>query len=538
MIDFRYVAWPWALPLVVLLPALTAWMVARARRSRARRLAHLGTPLMIARLAPTASVVTRWHSIRLALAALFLGIAFAGPRWGVERTVVKQEGIDVVLALDASSSMLAADESPDRLTKMKEVVDQLRTLSPNDRFALIAFAGRSYVLSPVTIDGAALNLFIENLDPTIVGQSGSSIASALRQANNLLGLSKSEAERAIVLMSDGEGFEEPDEVISEARRAAAAGTTVITVGFGTPEGTTIPVRKAGATSPKLDQAGNVVITRFVPGLLQVAAQEGRGVFVPPGEVDRAAAIRSTLARLRTEQRSLTRGTNLAQRFQWFIVPALLLLLLDSFLLTRRGRRRELSAVATAASAFVVMFANGCSTGQVRDKEAARLYNRGTAMLARPDSIAEAVPVFRRAEVTKDLEVRYRAGFNGGYVHLRQGLDASGDSATIPLDSALAVYKRVLTLRPDDADAKWNYELALRKKETGGGGGGGGGEKNPEPEPDPQSAEHEAPRPRPIPGMNESRAEQLLNAVEQQEQDVQGRKQRRSVPQPPPNGRDW
>jgi Ca-activated chloride channel family protein len=538
MIDFRYVAWPWALPLIVILPALTAWMVARARRSRAKRLAHLGTPLMIARLAPTASVVTRWHSIRLALAALFLGIAFAGPRWGIERTVVKQEGIDVVLALDASSSMLAADETPDRLTKMKEVVDRLRALSPNDRFALIAFAGRSYVLSPVTIDGAALNLFIENLDPTIVGQSGSSISSALRQANNLLGLSKSEAERAIVLMSDGEGFEEPDEVISEARRAAAAGTTVITVGFGTPEGTTIPVRKAGATTPKLDQAGNVVITRFVPELLQVAAQEGKGVFVPPGEVDRAATIRSTLARLRTEQRSLTRGTNLAQRFQWFILPALLLLLLDSFLLTRRGRRRELSAVATAASAFLVMFANGCTTGQVRDKEAARLYNRGTAMLARPDSIAESVPVFRRAEVTKDPEVRYRAGFNGGFVHLRQGLDASGDSATIPLDSALAVYKRVLTLRPDDADAKWNYELALRKKESGGGGGGGGGEKNPEPEPDPQSAENEAPRPRPIPGMKESRAEQLLNAVEQQEQDVQGRKQRRSVPQQPPNGRDW
>lgn len=538
MIDFRYVAWPWALPLIVILPALTAWMVARARRSRAKRLAHLGTPLMIARLAPTASVVSRWHSIRLALAALFLGIAFAGPRWGIERTVVKQEGIDVVLALDASSSMLAADETPDRLTKMKEVVDQLRALSPNDRFALIAFAGRSYVLSPVTIDGAALDLFIANLDPTIVGQSGSSISSALRQANNLLGLSKSEAERAIVLMSDGEGFEEPDEVISEARRAAAAGTTVITVGFGTPEGNTIPVRKAGATTPKVDQAGNVVITRFVPELLQVAAQEGKGVFVPPGEVDRAAAIRSTLARLRTEQRSLTRGTNLAQRFQWFVVPALLLLLLDSFLLTRRGRRRELSAVATAASAFLVMFSNGCTTGQVRDKEAARLYNRGTAMIARPDSIAESVPVFRRAEVTKDLEVRYRAGFNGGFVHLRQGLGAAGDSATIPLDSALAVYKRVLTLRPDDADAKWNYELALRKKESGGGGGGGGGEKNPEPEPDPQGAENEAPRPRPIPGMNESRAEQLLNAVEQQEQDVQGRKQRRSVPQPPPNGRDW
>jgi hypothetical protein len=160
------------------------------------------------------------------------------------------------------------------------------------------------------------------------------------------------------------------------------------------------------------------------------------------------------------------------------------------------------------------------------------------MIARPDSMRAAPAVLRRAEQTKDEEVRYRSGFNGGYVHLQEGLDAAGDSATVPLDSALTVYKRVLTLRPDDVDAKWNYELALRKHREGGGGGGGGGEKNPQPQPEPQNAQNQAPTPRSIPGMNEQRAEQLLNAVEQQEQDVQGRKQRRSVPQPPPNGRDW
>jgi Ca-activated chloride channel family protein len=261
MIDLRFVGWPWALSLVVIVPALIAWMIAKARRVRARRLAHLGTPLMIARLAPTAAATTRWQPLRLSFAGLFLAIAFAGPRWGIERTIVKQPGIDVVLALDASSSMLAQDESPDRLTAMKRVVDRLRELSPNDRFALVAFAGRSYVLSPATIDQGALNLFIDNLDPTIVGQSGSSVASALRQANNLLALSKSESERAIVLMSDGEGFEQPDEVLAEARRAADAGTSVITVGFGTDRGATIPVRENGVVAQKKDQSGQVVITR-------------------------------------------------------------------------------------------------------------------------------------------------------------------------------------------------------------------------------------------------------------------------------------
>ena len=539
MIDLRFISWPWALPLVVIVPLLTAWMIAKARRVRAQRLAHLGTPLMIARLAPTATATSKWQPVRLTLAALFLAIAFVGPRWGIERTIVRQPGIDVVLALDASSSMLARDESPDRLTKMKQVVDRLRELSPNDRFALVAFAGRSYVLSPVTVDQGALNLFIENLDPTIVGQSGSSIASALRQANNLLALSKSDAERAIVVMSDGEGFEEQEEVLAEARRAADAGTSVITVGFGTPEGSTIPVSENGVVRDKTDAAGAKVVTRYSPDLLRAAAEAGRGIFVAPTDPDRAATVRQTLARLRTAQRSLTRGTNLAQQFQLFLIPGLLLLLLDSFLATRRGRRRELSAVATAASAIAMMIMTGCSTGSVRDKAAVKIYNQATAMLSKPDSMKEAVPLFKRIEQSKDSEVVFRSRFNGGWVHLKEGLTLKGDSATEPLDSALAVYKRALTLRPDDLDAKWNYELALRtKKSGGGGGGGGGGGQDPQPQPDPQAAQNEAPRPKAIPGMTPERAEQLLNAMEQQEQDVQGRKQRRSVPTPPPNGRDW
>lgn len=541
MIDLRFVSWPWALALVLVVPLAIAWMMAKARRVRAQRLAHLGTPLMIARLAPTAAAASRWQPIRLSLAGLFLAIAFAGPRWGIERTIVKQPGIDVVLALDASSSMLARDEQPDRLTAMKRVVDRLRDLSPNDRFALVAFAGRSYVLSPATIDQGALNLFIDNLDPTIVGQTGSSVASALRQANNLLALSKSEAERAIVLMSDGEGFEQPDEVLAEASRAREAGTSVITVGFGTDRGATIPVRENGVVTQKKDQAGQVVITRYSADLLKAAAQTGNGVFIPPDNPDRATAVRQVLARLRTEQRSLTRGTNLAQRFQLFLIPGLILLLIDTFLATRRGRKRELSAVATAASSIAVMFLNGCFLFNNPEKEAIRLYNRGTAMIARPDSIKLAVPILNEAERNGSAEVKYRAPFNSGWIYLNEGLKLKGDSADTPLDSALAVYHRALTLRPNDLDAKWNYELALRKKKEnsgGGGGGGGGGGKNPEPQPEPQNARNEAPRPRPIPGMSPERAEQILNAMEQQEQDVQGRKQRRSVPTPPPNGKDW
>ena len=184
----RFVQWPWALPLAIILPIVTAWLVRWGVRARGARLSRLGTPSMIARLAPSVAAHRAWTRVlRAALATLLLGLAFAGPRWGVEQTVVKQQGVDVVLALDASLSMLATDEKPSRLQAMKQEINRLRDLSPGDRFALLAFAGRSYILTPLTVDNSALDLFLQNLDPSIVGQGGSSLASALRQATNLLG---------------------------------------------------------------------------------------------------------------------------------------------------------------------------------------------------------------------------------------------------------------------------------------------------------------------------------------------------------------
>ncbi len=541
MMYLRFITWPWALALAVILPVVTTWLVIHARRVRARRLAHLGTPQMVARLAPETVRASRWRPLRLGLAVLFAAIALAGPRWGVERTVVNQAGIDIVLALDASTSMLARDEQPDRLAKMKQVVDRLRELSPNDRFALVAFAGSAYVLSPMTVDAAALNLFLDNLDPTVVGQSGSSIASAITMSSRLLASAKSEAEKAIVVMSDGEAFEDEAAVRAAAEKATGAGATVITVGFGTPAGATIPVLQNGVISQKRDQNGQVVVSRYSPDLLRPAAEAGRGVFVEPTNPDRAAAVRRQLSTLRTQQRSITSGSNLGLQYQVFLVPALLLLLLDTFLGSRQARRRRLAAPSmTAAAASAAIMLAGCQLPAKRDRAAIDLYNRGTALIQKKDSILVAVPLLHRAAESADTAVKYRAGFNEGFVHLTVGLAATGDSATTPLDSALAVYKRVLTMRPDDMDSKWNYELALRKRKNsgGGGGGGGGGGQSPSPQPTPASNEESKPAPRPVPGMNEARAEQILNAMEQEEQDVQGKQQKKNVPRPPPAGKDW
>src|SRR5256885_7579603 len=202
---FRYIQWPWALALAIVLPVVAAWLVRWGLKARRDRLARLGTPSMVARLAPSVTQQrTSSAIVRAGLATLLIAVAIAGPRWGVEQTVVKQQGVDVVLALDASLSMLATDEKPSRLQAMKQEINRLRDLSPGDRFALLAFAGPSCILAPLPSDQSALDLFLQNLDPSIVGQGGSSLASAIRQATNLLALNKSQGDKAIILMSDGE----------------------------------------------------------------------------------------------------------------------------------------------------------------------------------------------------------------------------------------------------------------------------------------------------------------------------------------------
>src|SRR4051794_913987 len=286
----------WLLPLAVILPIAAIVLINRSYRARQQRLARLGTSSVVSRLVPPSVVrAPHWRVARLALAGLLIGIAVAGPRWGFERTVVRTKGIDMVLALDASLSMLAPDERPNRLERMKQEVRRLRELSGGDRVALIAFAGRSYILSPLTIDAGALDLFLDNLNPTVVGQAGSSLARTIRQGTDLLSLTKSGADRALVVMSDGEAFEAVEEVIAEAKRAKEQGISVVTVGFGTTQGSTIPIREGDAVTYKKDDAGKTVITRYTPEFLSAAADAAGGTFIEADATDKAGRVKSALS---------------------------------------------------------------------------------------------------------------------------------------------------------------------------------------------------------------------------------------------------
>lgn len=547
--------WAWMLPVALVLATTVAGLVVLSVRRKRSRLARLAEAPLVPRLAPPgAAHPAPWRAARLGAVALLAGVALAGPRWGTESAIVTGEGIDVVLALDASLSMLATDERPNRLERVKQEVRRYRDLAPSDRVALLAFAGRSYILTPLTVDDGALELFLDNLDPSIVGQAGSSLARAVTQGTDLLVSSKGTSDRALVIMSDGEAFEPIEDVRAAASRAAENGIAVVTVGFGTSAGATIPVVENGSVTPKRDENNQIVVSRYHPEMLQAIAEAAHGTFIDAGVTDKATRVRGALQGLRAAARSVSAGASRIARFQWFVFPALLLLLLDTW----RAERRRTSRRAPPALLATVMA--GCTWAGGLPRDAAReyavgryarsaslyrtaiakgdarpqlLYNLGTALVA-ADSLESAIEPLERASKPENAELRFRSWFNLGLGHLRKGLAGApdADSTRAALKTTLETYKRALILRPTDLDAKWNYELALRQQDQNGGGGGGGGGGG-------QGNDAESPNAPPTNGgLGEQQAEQLLNAAAREERGVQGRKQRQSRPQPPPGGKDW
>jgi len=557
---------PWLLALAPMagIALAVAWLY--ALRRRAARLSRLGATQLVARLAPSAAVrAASGRALLLGTSAVLAMIALAGPRWGSESEVVHENGLDVVLAMDASLSMLATDVRPDRLTKMREEARRFVAAANGNRIGLLAFAGRSYILTPLTVDQGALELFLDNLDPSIVGHAGTSLARTIRQGRDVLLATETGSDRALVVMTDGESFDPPGEVESAARKAAESGITLIMVGFGTVGGSTIPLRTAMGTSLKHDAHGQIVVTRYTPEILRSAADAARGVFISAGSTDKANQIRAALSTLRREGRRADRGADRHPRFQLFLLPALLLLLVDTVLAERRGKVDRASPaipprpVAVAVLLLVIatprsMRADDRGDGERlyqagRFREAAAafaraierhgsvpelVYDLGLALL-RAGRTEEAAQQLERAAVTTDPSLRYRAMFNLGLAQLQHGLSSPGASSSEELTAAVESYRRVLELNPDDADAKWNYELANRVRKQRGGdksdSSSGGNSPNPMPKNSPSP-------PRPSGAMDAERADQLLNSAAREEREVQARRQREARAAEPPGEKDW
>ncbi len=547
---------PWMLVAGIVLPLLVLWLGISRSRGRLQRLARFADASALRRLMRFDVTSGTARTVRLVLVALLAGVALSGPRWGLARGPASARGIDMALALDASLSMTAPDERPSRLERMKQEVRRLRAMSHADRVALIAFAGRSYILTPLTGDDGAIELFLDNLDPNVVGQAGSSLSRAIRQGTELLLASDGSADRALVVMSDGEAFESLEDVQAAATDAGKRGISLITVGFGTTKGSTIPVVDGSVVRNKKDEDGNVVITKYHPEFLEGAAKAAGGTFISAEASDKASRIRAAVRSLRTAKRQVDSRDDHVPRFLWLLLPALFLLLWDTWAMSRGStvRRSPGAGVVTGALSLLlcvllpavmtgcarepdpaVRFEQGDIPGAIAalrgfmkqgDSTAVTRYNLGSALIG-ADSLTSASELLEAVRRAADGEVRMRARFNAGLASLKIGSTPNTPESEQALAAARSAYRAYLTARPNDVDAKWNYELALRHSppQSGGGGGGGGDQ--------PQS---QAPQPQSQSGLDQRQAEALLNSAAREERDVQGRKQRQG--RTPPRGKDW
>jgi Ca-activated chloride channel family protein len=267
----------------------------------------------------------------LILRAFALGtISLANPRRPDEASAEKRNGIDVVLALDVSKSMLATDVAPVRLQKAKDLLANIINSMPNDRIALILFAGHAYLQMPLTTDHEAAKMFLSNADPGAVPEPGTAIGDALKQAD--AAFDKSDRFKTVVLVTDGETHDE--EALQNAKELGEKGIMINTVGIGSVQGSTII--DTATNQAKRDESGNIVVSKLNEQLLQQMAAATNGIYVHLEET--TAATNQLLTQYKeVPKRALPDSTSMTYYsfYWWFTLPMFLLLIFELFMPDRR-----------------------------------------------------------------------------------------------------------------------------------------------------------------------------------------------------------
>jgi Ca-activated chloride channel family protein len=532
-------------PLLAAAFGFGAWLARRQRIRLARRWsASLG------RLARSRG---GWAPAVLGFSALLAAIGLAGPRAG--RTDVKTDtrALSLVFAVDISRSMLAEDVAPSRLQRASREARRLIQDLEGDRLGLIAFSGRSYILAPLTVDGGAVRMYLDALDPDLASEGGTNLSAVLAQGAELLGAATDAADRVLVVFTDGESHDTLPEAVAHAEALKEAGVSLIVVAEGRALPTRIPIRDSSGTlvEYKQDADGNVVRTQRRDDVLRAVVDAAEGTLVPNELPDQAGAVRDLVAAMKRSPTSETRTADLVPR-AWIPALAAALLLLG-YTLVRPGpalvglagvllwsaaeaQRPTPGSRAMAAgdpAQAAAEFLKEAATGSSRDTA---FYNAGTAALeARRFEVARGA--LEQAAKSLDPDLRYRALYNLGVVGL---LAAEADSTKQQelLGQASERLREALRLRPASARAKWNLELAERRPPpppSGGGGGSppppSGGSPPPQPPP-PQGAEP------PSQGLSQTQAEQILNSMERRERETREEQQRRLQGHSAGGEKDW
>jgi len=523
----------WLVPLCAVAAGMLAWV---ARRRRLVRAAAWSPEL--AAFAAADGPRAPWV---LAIAAALLAVALAGPRWGRTSVTTETRALDLIIAIDISRSMLAEDQAPSRLARAKREARRLVQDLQGDRLGLLAFAGRSYILTPLTVDGGALALFLDGLDPDLASEGGTRLAPVLAQGRELLTAgSATGADRVLVVFTDGEGHDSLGESLAAADELRQAGIRLVLVAEGGETPVKIPVRDStGAlVSYQVDGGGELIETARDDRSLERLADAAEAALVPADLPDQSGAIRDLVRGFRRAPSHETRVADLIPRAWIPILLAFLLLAVQP--LVRRGAALAGIALACllptpAAAQRPATAQQSLESGDPRAAAQAWLerakrgggdtawYDAGTAALAagQYDVARQALATASRA---LDPELRYRALYNLGTLALRE---AAADSARREalLREAEGHLREALLLQPGSARAKWNLELAVQRRPPPPPDQNNNDPKG-QPPPPPEGAPP-PPSPRPPPSsLTPGQAEQILNSVEREEKETRERHQRR------------
>ncbi|MDQ6765723.1 MAG: VWA domain-containing protein [Verrucomicrobiota bacterium] len=484
--------WFWAL---LVIPLLAFLFVAAERRS-VRRLESFVAPKLLAQLGATVSRFRRTLRFALLLLGISLAlVALAKPRYGYTYEEVKRKGLDLIVAVDTSRSMLANDVTPNRLQRVKLAAQDLINELRGDRIGIIAFAGRAFVEAPLTIDYDAAVETLNNLDTDTIPEGGTNISEAITLAVNTYGKS-AVGNRALIIFTDGE--ELAGDASRLAKNAADAGVRIFTVGVGTPEGSLIPLPSHnGGSAFVKDAEGQVVKSKLDETRLRQIAEATGGMFFPlsNGASTMHQLYTDGIAKMQAGDIDTRSSRQPIERYQWPLGAAILALAASLLMNERKSQGRRMRVPAKARPVVVgvlLLLISGASVyaaapglAEYRSEKFNEAYARFQDTLKEhPDTRAldkiqfdagaaaykmkdygKAMQSFSQALLSPDLQLQSRSHYNlGNTLYQRGEAQKTDDEKLRDWTNALQHYEQTLKAEPENKEAKENSEFVRKKIE--------------------------------------------------------------------------
>jgi Ca-activated chloride channel family protein len=507
------------------------------------------------------------------MSIVFLILAIANPQIGMKGEKIKGQGLDIMLLLDVSNSMLAEDIQPNRISRSKFFITKFLDQLKHDRVGLVLFAGSSYLQVPLTIDFTSIKLSMPIIDPANFPSQGTNIGEAVTMAGNTLGLAESKS-KAIVIITDGEDHDQ--EASAAIETARKNGIKVFAIGVGEEKGAPIPV---GNGEYKKDENGNIVMTSFNRSVLENLASIGNGSFYHLGQQgDIVEDVVAELNKLEGKDFEDFDMSNFNSYFYWFALAALLLLFVE-FMLPSLDYKQFLKNISSLV--FLIFFPLS-ATAQTKEIEA---QNKKSRTLIRNGNSSYQNNNFDKAELNyrkalvidpKSKSANYNLGntlysqqkFQESQEYYEKSIDKNDDKLSRArayhnmgnacfksnqLEQAILAYENALKLNPSDMETKYNLAMAKKQQKNKGGGKNdqkqdkkdnqdkkddqkkSSGSGNPQEKPEEAKSE-----PKPDnKSMSKEQAQRLLEALKNQEQNTQNKMEaKKTKPEPKKGEKDW